>query len=166
MKKTMFVLLLLLPNIVSSHNYSSSFKVNDKCNVLISVGSYINKEELEEIEENKGKDIKVLGGIVYDAARGKVLFINAPSVVIASGGLSSLYFPKTDTMRGNTGDSYALGIKAGADLLDMEQIQFLVQSHQLVEVKAVKKLRMAVMVDLVAVQADQAHQVGQVILLQ
>ena len=79
----------------------------------------------EEIEGNKGKDIKVLGGIVYDAARGKVLFINAPSVVIASGGLSSLYFPKTDTMRGNTGDSYALGIKAGADLLDMEQIQFL-----------------------------------------
>ena len=79
----------------------------------------------EEIEGNKGKNIKVLGGIVYDAARGKVLFINAPSVVIASGGLSSLYFPKTDTMRGNTGDSYALGIKAGADLLDMEQIQFL-----------------------------------------
>ena len=79
----------------------------------------------EEIEGNKGKDIKVLGGIVYDAARGKVLFIKASSVVIASGGLSSLYFPKTDTMRGNTGDSYALGIKAGADLLDMEQIQFL-----------------------------------------
>ncbi len=79
----------------------------------------------EETEGNKGKDIKVLGGIVYDAARGKILFIKAPSVIIASGGLSSLYFPKTDTMRGNTGDSYALGIKAGADLLDMEQIQFL-----------------------------------------
>ena len=79
----------------------------------------------EETEGNKGKDIKVLGGIVYDAARGKILFIKSPSVIIASGGLSSLYFPKTDTMRGNTGDSYALGIKAGADLLDMEQIQFL-----------------------------------------
>ena len=79
----------------------------------------------EETEGNKGKGINVLGGIVYDAARGKILFINAPSVIIASGGLSSLYFPKTDTMRGNTGDSYALGIKAGADLLDMEQIQFL-----------------------------------------
>ena len=46
-------------------------------------------------------------------------------MIIASGGLSSLYFPKTDTMRGNTGDSYALGIQAGADLIDMEQIQFL-----------------------------------------
>ena len=28
-------------------------------------------------------------------------------------------------MRGNTGDSYAIGIRAGADLVDMEQIQFL-----------------------------------------
>ncbi len=79
----------------------------------------------EEVKDNSDEDINVLGGIVYDAARGKILFIKAPSVIIASGGLSSLYFPKTDTMRGNTGDSYALGIKAGADLLDMEQIQFL-----------------------------------------
>ncbi len=79
----------------------------------------------QEIEENNRKNIYVLGGLVYDAARGKILFIKAPSVIIASGGLSSLYFPKTDTMRGNTGDSYALGIQAGADLIDMEQIQFL-----------------------------------------
>ena len=28
-------------------------------------------------------------------------------------------------MRGNTGDSYAIGIRAGAALVDMEQIQFL-----------------------------------------
>ena len=27
-------------------------------------------------------------------------------------------------MRGNTGDSYAVGIRAGAALVDMEQIQF------------------------------------------
>ena len=37
----------------------------------------------------------------------------------------TLFFPKTDTMRGNTGDSYAIGIRAGAHLVDMEQIQFL-----------------------------------------
>ena len=79
----------------------------------------------EKTDSSENNTIKVLGGIVYDAGRGKMLFIQAPSVIIASGGLSSLYFPKTDTMRGNTGDSYALGIKAGADLLDMEQIQFL-----------------------------------------
>ena len=47
------------------------------------------------------------------------------SIIVASGGLSTLYFPKTDTMRGNTGDSYAIAARAGAELVDMEQIQFL-----------------------------------------
>ncbi len=68
---------------------------------------------------------KVQASIAYNAANGKILCINVKSLVIASGGLSTLYFPKTDTMRGNTGDSYALAMRVGADLLDMEQIQFL-----------------------------------------
>ena len=37
----------------------------------------------------------------------------------------STIFSKTDTMRGNTGDSYAIAMRAGADLVDMEQLQFL-----------------------------------------
>ncbi|MEQ8710315.1 MAG: FAD-binding protein [Rhodospirillales bacterium] len=67
---------------------------------------------------------RVVGGLVYDAAGGRLLAIRTPSVVIAAGGLSTLYFPKTDTMRGNTGDSYAVAARAGADLVDMEQVQF------------------------------------------
>ena len=68
---------------------------------------------------------EVIGGISYDAARGCLVAIRAPSVIIAAGGLSTLYFPKTDTMRGNTGDSYAIAARAGAELVDMEQVQFL-----------------------------------------
>ncbi len=68
---------------------------------------------------------RIVGAIIYDAGRGELLAIRAPSVVVASGGLGTLYFPKTDTMRGNTGDSYALALRAGADLVDMEQVQFL-----------------------------------------
>ena len=67
----------------------------------------------------------VAGAVIYDAGHGELLAIRAPSVVIASGGLGTMYFPKTDTMRGNTGDSYALALRAGADLVDMEQVQFL-----------------------------------------
>ena len=67
----------------------------------------------------------VIGGLVYDAANGTFVAVRAPSVVIAAGGLSTLYFPKTDTMRGNTGDSYAVALRAGAELVDMEQVQFL-----------------------------------------
>ena len=67
----------------------------------------------------------VVGGLAYDACSGVLLSIKAKAVIIAAGGLSTLFFPKTDTMRGNTGDSYAIGLRAGAHMVDMEQIQFL-----------------------------------------
>ncbi len=67
----------------------------------------------------------IIGGLRYDAARGLLVAVRAPAVVIAAGGLSTIYFPKTDAMRGNTGDSYAVAGRAGADLVDMEQVQFL-----------------------------------------
>ncbi len=67
----------------------------------------------------------VIGGLVYDAGKGRFLAVRSPAVIVAAGGLSTLYFPNTDTMRGNTGDSYALAVRAGAELVDMEQVQFL-----------------------------------------
>ncbi|MAH83009.1 MAG: hypothetical protein CBB68_00665 [Rhodospirillaceae bacterium TMED8] len=81
---------------------------------------------LELITESQTLEQKrVSGGVIYDAARGILIAVRAPSIVIAAGGLSTLYFPKTDTMRGNTGDSYAVAARAGAELIDMEQVQFL-----------------------------------------
>ena len=74
---------------------------------------------------NKSTNPVIVGGLIYDASKGVLLAVNSPSVIIASGGLSTLFFPKTDTMRGNTGDSYAIALRAGADLVDMEQLQFL-----------------------------------------
>ena len=81
---------------------------------------------LDLVIDNKDKDIPtIIGGLVYDASKGELLAIKSPSVILAAGGLSTLFFPKTDTMRGNTGDSYAIALRAGADLVDMEQLQFL-----------------------------------------
>ena len=79
----------------------------------------------EEAPNGSGPRKRIVGGLIYDAARGVLIAVRAPSVVIAAGGLSSLYFPNTDTMRGNTGDGYAVAMRAGADLVDMEQVQFL-----------------------------------------
>ena len=73
----------------------------------------------------EGAPRRIAGGLIYDGSRGLLVAVRAPSVVIAAGGLSTLYFPKTDTMRGNTGDSFAIAARAGADLVDMEQTQFL-----------------------------------------
>ena len=81
---------------------------------------------LDLVVDDKDKDIPtIIGGLVYDASKGELLAIKSPSVILAAGGLSTLFFPKTDTMRGNTGDSYAIALRAGADLVDMEQLQFL-----------------------------------------
>ena len=82
---------------------------------------------LDLVVDKSSEDNKsiIVGGLVYDASKGVILAIKSPSVIIAAGGLSTLFFPKTDTMRGNTGDSYAIALRAGADLVDMEQLQFL-----------------------------------------
>ncbi|MDG2001680.1 MAG: FAD-binding protein [Alphaproteobacteria bacterium] len=82
---------------------------------------------LDLVVDKSSEDSKsiIVGGLVYDASKGVILAIKTPSVIIAAGGLSTLFFPKTDTMRGNTGDSYAVALRAGADLVDMEQLQFL-----------------------------------------
>ena len=76
-------------------------------------------------ETSDGGKTRVVGGLIYDASGGRLIAVQAPAVIIAAGGLSTLFFPKTDTMRGNTGDSYAVAARAGADLVDMEQCQFL-----------------------------------------
>ncbi len=68
---------------------------------------------------------RVVGGLVYHAPRGVLLAVKTQAVVLATGGLGSLYFPHTDNMRGNTGDGYAVALRAGADVVDMEQIQFI-----------------------------------------
>ena len=75
--------------------------------------------------ETKDDKTRIVGGLIYDASGGKLIAVRAPAVIIAAGGLSTLFFPKTDTMRGNTGDSYAVAARAGAELVDMEQVQFL-----------------------------------------
>ena len=77
------------------------------------------------IGNNKDDTKSIVGALIYDAQRGELLAVVCASIVVASGGLSTIYFPKTDTMRGNTGDSYAIAARAGAELVDMEQIQFL-----------------------------------------
>lgn len=68
---------------------------------------------------------RITGGLVYHATEGRFISLRASAVIIACGGLSTLYFPNTDTMKGNSGDSYAIAARAGAQLIDMEQVQFI-----------------------------------------
>lgn len=70
------------------------------------------------------EDGAVTGILGINIWNGRSIRVNAPSVVIAAGGAGSLY-EVTSNSKDATGDSYALGYEAGAELIDMEMTQFL-----------------------------------------
>ena len=65
---------------------------------------------------------KVNGAITCDR-EGNLGLITADAVVLATGGAGQVYDTTTNSTAG-TGDGYALGYLAGAQLIDMEQVQF------------------------------------------
>ena len=68
---------------------------------------------------------RVTGVTTYDLVSGAWLTLQAGAVVLATGGTGWLYYPHTDCVRSATGDGYALALQAGAELIEMEQVQFL-----------------------------------------
>jgi fumarate reductase (CoM/CoB) subunit A len=68
------------------------------------------------------KGNRVSGAAALDR-KGNVSVVLADSVVLATGGGTRMYDISTNSSSG-TGDGYALGFRAGAELIDMEQIQF------------------------------------------
>ncbi len=65
----------------------------------------------------------VVGAFAYQRSDGKMLAIAAKSVVIATGGACRAWAINTNSWEG-TGDGHALAWQAGADLIDMEFVQF------------------------------------------
>ncbi len=65
------------------------------------------------------------GALFLDMYQGEPLFIEAPAVVLATGGAGMVYSPHTDNTREATGDGMALGLQAGARLVDMEFVQWM-----------------------------------------
>jgi fumarate reductase (CoM/CoB) subunit A len=69
--------------------------------------------------ENK----RVIGACGVCLKDSRIIIFKAKSTVIASGGAGWLY-PVTSNAIQKTGDGYCLAYNAGADIIDMEQIQF------------------------------------------
>ncbi len=65
---------------------------------------------------------RVSGAMGLDR-NGEVMLFRSDSTVIATGGGTRVYDISTNSSSG-TGDGYALGYRAGAEVIDMEQIQF------------------------------------------
>src|SRR3954470_8349976 len=68
-------------------------------------------------------DGRVCGIVGYERERGRFKVFNAGAVVLATGGSGRAYKITSNSWEG-TGDGHALAYRAGAELMDMEFIQF------------------------------------------
>jgi succinate dehydrogenase / fumarate reductase flavoprotein subunit len=66
---------------------------------------------------------RVVGAFGYDRERGRFRIFKAKAVVLATGGLGRAYKVTSNSWEG-TGDGVSLAYQAGAELMDMEFIQF------------------------------------------
>ena len=86
------------------------------------------KRDIECIEEVMitsliTKENRVIGACGLNLKDSTLIYFRAKSTVLASGGAGQL-FPVTSNTFQKNGDGYAIAYRAGAKLVDMEQIQF------------------------------------------
>jgi fumarate reductase (CoM/CoB) subunit A len=65
---------------------------------------------------------RVIGAMALDE-KGRLIAITADATILATGGGTKVYDISTNSSSG-TGDGYAIGYRAGAELIDMEMVQF------------------------------------------
>lgn len=66
---------------------------------------------------------RVVGAIGINIRNAQTVVFQTKSVILASGGAGRMYKVTTNAMS-NTGDGYAIALDAGAELIDMEMVQF------------------------------------------
>jgi len=69
------------------------------------------------------QDGRIVGAFGYDRERGRFLIFRAKAIVLATGGIGRAYKITSNSWE-YTGDGHALGYRAGAELIDMEFVQF------------------------------------------
>jgi succinate dehydrogenase / fumarate reductase flavoprotein subunit len=73
-------------------------------------------------------DSAAAGAVGFSITDGRAVVIEAKAVIIATGGLTRLY-RRNSASANMGGDGYALALRAGADLIDMEFVQFFPIGH-------------------------------------
>ena len=66
---------------------------------------------------------RVIGALAYEREHGRFRVFKAKAVILATGGVGRAYKITSNSWEG-TGDGHALAYRAGAELIDMEFIQF------------------------------------------
>jgi succinate dehydrogenase / fumarate reductase flavoprotein subunit len=66
---------------------------------------------------------RIAGALAYDRERGRFHLFTAKAVILATGGIGRAFRITSNSWEG-TGDGHALAYRAGAELIDMEFVQF------------------------------------------
>lgn len=79
-------------------------------------------QEVSVVDLVKDENGAVAGAIALDRD-GEIVLFRADATVLATGGGTQVYDISTNSAAG-TGDGFAMGYRAGAELIDMEMVQF------------------------------------------
>ena len=74
------------------------------------------------------KDGCAIGAVVLNLAEGELVTCQAKAIILAAGGLTKLY-ERNSASSNMGGEAYALALLAGAELIDMEFVQFFPIGH-------------------------------------
>lgn len=100
--------------------------------IITALKEEITKRDIETLDEvmvtnlilsQDARPPRVIGAVGLDLKNSDIIFLQAKSVIIATGGAGQLYPVTSNTVQKN-GDGYALAWNVGANLIDMEQVQF------------------------------------------
>jgi len=74
------------------------------------------------------RDGEAAGAVAIDVESGETILIEAGAIVLAAGGLTRLYKRNSASVN-MAGEAYAMALRAGAELIDMEFVQFFPIGH-------------------------------------
>lgn len=98
--------------------------------IITALKEEIIKRDIELVEEvmitsliQEENSLKVIGAVGMNLKDSSMIFFQSKAVILASGGAGQLYPVTSNTFQKN-GDGFAIAYNAGADLIDMEEVQF------------------------------------------
>ena len=84
----------------------------------------VNLEDNQYVTDLLVKNNTCFGAIAFNIYNGKKVVHLADAVIIASGGHTRIWKRSSSRFGENNGDGFALALKAGCELIDMEMVQF------------------------------------------
>ncbi|QWZ10680.1 fumarate reductase/succinate dehydrogenase flavoprotein subunit [Nocardioides panacis] len=91
--------------------------------VALGIDVFMEFTVTEILKDSAGPGGRVSGAFGYWRETGRFVVFDAPSVVLATGGIGKSYQVTSNSWE-YTGDGHALAMKAGASLINMEFVQF------------------------------------------